>query len=91
MEERILNCKKCGWEHFRVTPYGHLDHNITTYRVSCPRCGYCTKEKDTREEAIGAWNQRNYRVEKVKLEEGVDAKEFLEKYRIVDSSQLPTT
>lgn len=63
MEERILNCKKCGWEHSRVIPYGHLDHSVTTYRVSCPRCGYCTKEKNTREEAIGAWNQRNYRVE----------------------------
>ena len=35
-------CKKCGWSHYRIIPYGHFDSNRITYRIACPRCSYCT-------------------------------------------------
>ena len=52
-------CKKCGWNRPRLIVYGHVYTPENTYRITCPRCSYCTKEKQTKEEAINAWNQRN--------------------------------
>lgn len=52
-------CKKCGWNKPRLIVYGHFNSVKDTYRISCPICSYCTKEKQTREEAINAWNKRN--------------------------------
>lgn len=46
-------CKKCGYEYGRTIHY-YGD----TYRISCPSCSYSTKEKQTLDEAIIAWNQR---------------------------------
>lgn len=51
-------CKKCGYGHGRVITYGHFRSAQNTYRVSCPQCSYCTKEKQSREEAVEAWNRR---------------------------------
>lgn len=52
-------CKKCGWNRPRLIVYGHFNTPENTYRITCPKCSYCTKEKQTKEEAINAWNQRN--------------------------------
>lgn len=52
-------CKKCGYPHGRCINYGHFGNNKTTYRISCPSCGYCTKEKDKIQEAVDAWNNRH--------------------------------
>lgn len=54
----LMPCKKCGYDTGRIIPYGHFQSNQTTYRISCPKCGYCTKEKETVEEATEAWNKR---------------------------------
>ena len=54
----LMTCKKCGYNHGNIIPYGHFRSNQITYRISCPICSYCTKEKATVEEAIGAWNRR---------------------------------
>ena len=54
----LLPCKKCNHSPGRIITYGHLTPRIFTYRISCPKCGYCTKEKETVDEAIVAWNQR---------------------------------
>ena len=51
-------CKKCGHLHGRRINYGHAFSNKITYRITCPQCSYCTKEKDTLQEAIDAWNYR---------------------------------
>lgn len=56
----LMPCKRYGYNHGRIIPYGHFQSDKITYRISCPKCSYCTKEKKTREEAIEAWNQRNY-------------------------------
>ena len=47
-------CKKCGWNRPRLIVYGHFNTPKDTYRITCPRCSYCTKEKQTKEEAINA-------------------------------------
>ena len=39
-------CKKCGYDRGRIIPYGHFQSNQTTYRISCPKCSYCTREKE---------------------------------------------
>lgn len=52
----LNNCKKCGYDKARIIRYGHFDGRSITYRISCPQCGYCTKEKDTLKEAEDAWN-----------------------------------
>lgn len=50
-------CKKCASIRHRIIPYGHIDdYKRITYRISCPDCGYATKEKNTLEEAADAWN-----------------------------------
>lgn len=50
-------CKKCASIRHRIIPYGHIDdYRRITYRISCPDCGYATKEKDTLQEAAYAWN-----------------------------------
>ena len=55
----ILPCKKCGNSFGRLIMYGYYNNpSLTTYRISCPKCGYCTKEKETRYDAWMAWNQR---------------------------------
>lgn len=54
----LMPCKKCGYNHSRIIPYGHFQSNQITYRISCPKCSYCTKEKATVEEAAEAWNRR---------------------------------
>ncbi len=52
-------CKKCGYLHGRrINYYGHAFSNKKTYRITCPQCSYCTKEKDSLQEAIDAWNYR---------------------------------
>ena len=51
-------CKKCKWEHPREIRYGHLQGRQDTYRITCPNCSYCTKEKSSMSEAIEAWNRR---------------------------------
>lgn len=59
LTERALKpCKRCGYDHGSIIPYGHFQSNQTTYRISCPRCSYCTKEKETVEDAAEAWNRR---------------------------------
>ena len=58
IDPELLPCKKCGHQPGRKIRYGHFSSNKETYRISCPACGYCTKEKDTFEEAIAAWNYR---------------------------------
>lgn len=57
-KSKLMPCKKCGYSHGRIITYGHFQNNDDTYRISCPRCSYCTKEKATVEEAIEAWNRR---------------------------------
>lgn len=53
----IKPCKRCGSIRYRVIPYGHFDDwKRVTYRISCPDCGYVTKEKRTIQEAVNAWN-----------------------------------
>ena len=55
----LLPCKKCSHSPGRVIIYGHPHTPLTfSYRISCPKCSYCTKEKETINEAIAAWNQR---------------------------------
>ena len=51
-------CKKCGWEHPRRIRYGNFKGHPDTYRITCPNCSYCTKEKLSMSEAIEAWNRR---------------------------------
>lgn len=57
-ENKLKPCKKCGYKRGRVIPYGYFQSDKITYRISCPRCGYCTKEKVLVSEAIDAWNRR---------------------------------
>lgn len=59
MDIELKSCKKCGYPHGRCINYGHAFSNKITYRISCPQCSYCTKEKDTLQEAVDAWNYRN--------------------------------
>jgi hypothetical protein len=48
----ILPCKKCGNSFGRLIMYGYYNNpSLTTYRISCPKCGYCTKEKRTQHDA----------------------------------------
>lgn len=54
----LLPCKKCGHIYGRLIIYGHADKSPDTYRISCPKCGYCTKEKKVITNAYAAWNQR---------------------------------
>lgn len=56
--DKLKSCKKCGYLRGRRINYGHFNSRKTTYRVSCPSCSYCTKEKGTWEEAVEAWNRR---------------------------------
>ena len=59
MERDVLKpCKKCGWERPRKIRYWHLQGRPATYRITCPNCSYCTKEKSSMSEAIEAWNRR---------------------------------
>ena len=52
-------CKKCNWERPWQIRYGHLlQGRPDTYRITCPNCSYCTKEKTALSEAIEAWNRR---------------------------------
>lgn len=57
---KLLPCKKCN-HRGRVIRYGHCGSTNITYRISCPNCSYCTKEKDTEIEARFAWNFRGGR------------------------------
>lgn len=43
---------RCGCTTPRIISYGFTD----TWRISCPKCSYCTKEKLTKTEAVKAWN-----------------------------------
>lgn len=52
-KELILPCKKCGKDRGSAVRYSD-----NAWRMICFGCGYCTKEKETREDAIYAWNQR---------------------------------
>ena len=54
----LLPCKKCGHPYGRLIVYGHIDGRPYTYRITCPNCSYCTKEKEYQYQAYGAWNQR---------------------------------
>lgn len=54
----LLPCKKCRHYPGRKIRYGHFGTTKDTYRISCPACSYCTKEKNTLKEAIDAWNFR---------------------------------
>lgn len=54
----LLPCKKCGYAPGRRITYGHFFGRKSTYRISCPSCSYCTKEKQTKQEAEEAWNRR---------------------------------
>ena len=57
-QDKVINpCKRCGYDRPRLITYGHIDANRYTYRITCPNCSYCTKEKDTAEQAINAWNR----------------------------------
>ena len=56
---KLMPCKKCGYLYGRRIKYGHAFSSKTTYRITCPSCSYCTKEKDTLREAIDVWNSRN--------------------------------
>ena len=51
---QLLPCKKCGYPDWRHLHYIHPE----AWRISCTHCGYCTKEKKTKDEAEKAWNQR---------------------------------
>ena len=53
-EKNALPCKKCGAGFLRI-----LYSVGGRVAISCPKCSYCTKYKQTKEEAIDAWNQRN--------------------------------
>ena len=55
---KLKPCKKCGYVHGRRIDYGYAFSNKTTYRITCPKCSYCTKEKNSLQEAIDAWNCR---------------------------------
>jgi hypothetical protein len=57
---KLMPCKKCSYSRGRIIPYGHFQSDEITYRIACPRCSYCTKEKNTKDMAIEAWNQRSY-------------------------------
>ena len=50
----MLPCKRCGYPHGRIINYALKN----TSRISCPNCGYCTKEKSNEQDAVNAWNQR---------------------------------
>lgn len=52
--DELESCKKCGYTTPRIISYGFK--NI--WRISCPKCSYCTKEKLTKIEAVEAWNRR---------------------------------
>lgn len=66
INDSLLPCKRCGrnFTH-RLIIYSHLSFNNKTYRLSCINCGYCTKEKNTEEEARKAWDQRDRIKEKI--------------------------
>lgn len=50
-------CKRCSSFRHRIIPYRNTNgFERITYRITCPNCGYATKEKDTLEEAVYAWN-----------------------------------
>ena len=52
-ETVIRNCKKCS------SPFGRILHyRDGGFRISCPICSYCTEKKQSKEEAVSAWNQR---------------------------------
>ena len=53
MDNKLLPCKKCGKSDWR-----HLHYIPEELMISCSNCGYCTKEKKTKNEAENAWNQR---------------------------------
>lgn len=54
---KLAPCKKCGYNLPMVIIYGHTFPNPDTYRISCPNCSYCTREKKTELEAEEAWNK----------------------------------
>lgn len=58
IDEQLKPCKRCGDPRGRWIPYGHFQSNQITYRISCPMCSYCTKEKKSRADAVEAWNRR---------------------------------
>lgn len=56
MMDSLKPCKRCGLRFGRRIEYKCNRH---TYRICCPKCGYCTKEQDTCEEAVNEWNGRD--------------------------------
>ena len=50
---KYLNCKRCHGDRHRLIRYAHGG-----FRISCPLCGYCTKMKNTIDDAVIAWNER---------------------------------
>lgn len=57
-QDKVINpCKRCGYDRPRRITYGHIDVNRRAYRITCPNCSYCTKEKGTVEQAVDAWNR----------------------------------
>lgn len=52
-EEGLLPCPFCG-----ETPVCCHDEQLNVYWMKCFGCGLLTKDYDTKEEAIAAWNRR---------------------------------
>ena len=50
--ERMV-CKKCGDSYGRSIRYYN-----DKWRITCPKCSYCTNLKDSYEQAEEAWNDR---------------------------------
>ena len=55
VNDQLLPCKKCGDNN------GYTVHYENGVRIVCPKCGYCTREKDHIKNAIDAWNMRSER------------------------------
>lgn len=64
----LAPCKKCGYEFPRFITYGHPFPNPGTYRISCPKCSYCTHEKKTKFEAKDAWERPLHSPPRIKRE-----------------------
>lgn len=49
-------CKKCGNDIPNLITYGRFNDNHETFRCTCSVCGYQTKEKLSKQDAVDAWN-----------------------------------
>jgi Lar family restriction alleviation protein len=60
MTDSALYCPICGSRAFYVSPHNfQWDKDMSTFRVECDHCLARTREYNTREDALKAWNNED--------------------------------